>query len=225
MLLDLIIESPIRDGDTLIPYEEVVTALEKDTIAMGTRLGLESNSTFSCGPFSHTASLMIQVETKKYELGVKWLANLLHKTEYTVDRVRVIAAKMANSITQFKRKGNFVVRELLKALYYENGEFWWTDLPIDKQIIKKCPTDTNVKFSSMLYQQKFLASVLSKLADPKSAESVISDLNKLRETITSTKNIGLHIAADWHKMSSLNVDLNAPWQLIARDGEAPCREK
>ncbi len=33
MLLDLIIESPIRDGDTVIPYEEVVTALEKDTIA------------------------------------------------------------------------------------------------------------------------------------------------------------------------------------------------
>lgn len=73
MLLDLIIESPIRHGDTVIPYEEVVTALEKDTIAMGTRLGLESNSVFSCGPFSHTASLMIQVETKKYEKGVNWI--------------------------------------------------------------------------------------------------------------------------------------------------------
>ncbi|KAG4066708.1 hypothetical protein HA402_007344 [Bradysia odoriphaga] len=59
MLLDLIIESPIRDGETIIPYEEVVTALEKDTITMGTRLGLESNAAFSCGPFSHTASLMI----------------------------------------------------------------------------------------------------------------------------------------------------------------------
>ncbi len=90
---------------------------------MGTRLGLESNSAFSCGPFSHTASLMIQVETKKYERGVKWLADLLHNTEFTVDRVRVIAAKMANSVTQVKRKGNFVVRELLKALYYEDGEF------------------------------------------------------------------------------------------------------
>lgn len=123
MLLDLIIESPIRHGNTIIPYEEVVTALEKDTISMGTRLGLESNSAFSCGPFSHTASLMIQVETKKYEKGVNWLVDLLHNTEFSVDRVRVIAAKMANSVTQVKRKGNFVVRELLKALYYENGQY------------------------------------------------------------------------------------------------------
>lgn len=122
MLLDLIIESPIRDGDTIIPYEEVVTALEKDTITMGTRLGLESNAAFSCGPFSHTASLMIQVETKKYEKGVKWLADLLHNTVFTVDRVRVTAAKMANSVTQVKRQGSFVAKELLKSLYYEDGE-------------------------------------------------------------------------------------------------------
>ncbi|XP_037047629.1 uncharacterized protein C05D11.1-like [Bradysia coprophila] len=205
MLLDLIIESPIRDGDTIIPYEEVVTALEKDTITMGTRLGLESNAAFSCGPFSHTASLMIQVETKKYEKGVKWLADLLHHTEFTVDRARVIAAKMANSVTQAKRKGNFVVKELLKSLYYEN--------------------DTNVKFSSMLYQQKFLNSILTKLGDPEAAKSVLSDLNQVRNIITSTKNLSLHVAADWRKMSSLNIDLNSPWQLIARKDEAPCREK
>lgn len=132
MLLDLIIESPIRHGENLISYEEVVTALEKDTIAMGTRLGLESNTAFSCGPFSHTASLMIQVETKKYEKGINWLVDLLHNTEFTVDRVRVIAAKMANSISQFKRKGNFVVRELLKALLYEDGEllFNWLNMSL-----------------------------------------------------------------------------------------------
>lgn len=123
MLLDLIIESPIRDGDTLKPYEEVVTALEKDTIAMGARLGLESNSAFSCGPFSNTASLSIQVESKKYEVGVAWLVDLLHNTEFTVDRVRVIAAKMANSVSQVKRKGSFVGRELLKALYFEDSEY------------------------------------------------------------------------------------------------------
>lgn len=132
MLLDLILESPIRHGDTVIPHEEVVTALEKDTIAMGTRLGLESNSAFSCGPFSNTASLMIQVETKKYEKGVNWLVDLLHNTEFTVDRVRVIAAKMANSVTQVKRKGNFVVRELLKSLYYQDGAFFYAFYLFDR---------------------------------------------------------------------------------------------
>ncbi|KAJ6646667.1 hypothetical protein Bhyg_01880 [Pseudolycoriella hygida] len=205
MLLDLIIESPIRHGDTLIPYEEVVTALEKETIAIATRLGLESNSTFSCGPFSHAASLMIQVETRKYEKGVTWIVDLLHNTEFTVDRVRVIAAKMVNSITQVKRKGNFIVKELLKAMYYEN--------------------DTNVRCSSVLFQQKFLSSVLTKLSDPATAASVIEDLNKLRSIITSNKNLALHVAADWQKMTSLNIDLNFPWKLISKPNEEPCRDE
>lgn len=86
-------------------------------------------------------------------------------------------------------------------------------------------SDTNVKFSSMLYQQKFLNSILAKLGDPEAAKNVISDLNKVRDIITSTKNLSLHVAADWRIMGSLNIDLNSPWQLIARKDEAPCREK
>ncbi len=77
----------------------------------------------------------------------------------------------------------------------------------------------------MLYQQKFLSAILTKLADPVTAQNVVSDLNQLRRIITSTKNLALHVAADWHKMSSLNIDLNAPWQQIARKDEAPCKEK
>lgn len=77
----------------------------------------------------------------------------------------------------------------------------------------------------MLYQQKFLTSILTKLNDTQTAQTVISDLNELRNIITSTKNLALHVAADWHKMRSLNIDLNAPWKLIAKPGDAPCREK
>lgn len=85
--------------------------------------------------------------------------------------------------------------------------------------------DTNVKFSSMLYQQKFLASVLTKLGNEETAQSVISDLNQLRGIITSTNNLALHVAADWHKMGLLNNELNDPWQRIAKPGDAPCKEK
>lgn len=77
----------------------------------------------------------------------------------------------------------------------------------------------------MLYQQKFLTKILTKLGDVETAQSVIADLNQLRGIITSTKNIALHVAADWHKMCSLNIDLNAPWQLTAKSGESPSREK
>lgn len=77
----------------------------------------------------------------------------------------------------------------------------------------------------MLYQQKFLTTILTKLNDPETAQNVVADLNQLRNIITSTKNLALHVAADWHKMSSLNIDLNTPWKLIAKSDEAPCREK
>lgn len=123
LFLELMTESPIRQNDgTLIPYEEVVAALEKDTITLGTRLGLESNSQFTCGPYSHTATLMLQVEQRKYQRGVEWLIDLLHKTEMIVERIKVCATKMSNSISQAKRKGHAVVRDLLKAMYYVDGE-------------------------------------------------------------------------------------------------------
>lgn len=122
LFLELITESPIRrDDNTLIPYEEVVAALEKDTITIGTRLGLESNSQFTCGPYSHTATLMLQVEQRKYELGVRWMSDLLHKTEFVADRIKVCATKMSNSISQAKRRGHAVVRDLIKAMYYVEG--------------------------------------------------------------------------------------------------------
>lgn len=122
LFLDLITESPIRRGDKLIPYEEVVTAIEKDTIALRTTIGIESSSPFSCGPFSSTVTITVQVEPKKYELGVQWLVDLLHNTEFTPDRIRVCASKITNAVAQAKRKGNAVVADLLKAMYYEPSE-------------------------------------------------------------------------------------------------------
>lgn len=122
LLLELITESPVRRNGILMSHEEVVTALEKDTISLGTRIGLESNAQFSCGPFSNNATVMLQVEPKKYQLGVDWLVNLLHNTEFTADRIRVTSSKIVNAVAQAKRKGNSIVSDLLKALYYAEGK-------------------------------------------------------------------------------------------------------
>lgn len=61
LYLDTILESPIMRGDVLIPYEEVVSELEADTIASGARIGLERNERFACGAFSQTVSVILQV--------------------------------------------------------------------------------------------------------------------------------------------------------------------
>lgn len=122
LFLDLITESPVRRGDTLLPYEEVVTALERDTILMQTTIGIDAASAFTCGPFANSVAIVAQVEPRKYETGVQWLVDLLHNSEFTVDRIRVCASKITNAVAQAKRKGNAVVADLLKSMYYEERE-------------------------------------------------------------------------------------------------------
>jgi hypothetical protein len=61
LLLESLLELAVKRDSVLVPYEEVVAQLETDTITTSTGIGLEALSRFQCGPYSHTASLMIQV--------------------------------------------------------------------------------------------------------------------------------------------------------------------
>ncbi|XP_063704870.1 uncharacterized protein C05D11.1-like [Culicoides brevitarsis] len=197
LFTELLMESPIMRDGKLIPYEEVVAQLEADTVSTGTRIGLETASRFTCGPYSNTISLMIQVEQQKYETGAKWLEELLHQTKFTVDRIKVSTSKMVNDVAQAKRKGSTIARGLLQAIYYKK--------------------DTNVQLVSLLKQQKFLNSVLQKLEKPESAQTVIDDLEAIRKTITNGANVGLHLAADWEKLSKLGFDLAKPFANIVKE--------
>lgn len=197
LLTELLTESPILRDGKLVPYEEVVAQLEADTVATGTRIGLEGASRFTCGPFSNTISIMIQVEQKKYETGARWLHELLHQTQFTTDRIKVATAKMVNDVAQAKRKGSTIARGMLQAIYYN--------------------PDTNVQLVSLMKQQKFLNKILEKLEKPNEAQSVIDDLNKVRRMITSGSNVALHLAADWKKLSSLGLDLVKPFQNIVKE--------
>ncbi|XP_055593217.1 uncharacterized protein C05D11.1-like [Uranotaenia lowii] len=199
LLMELLTESPIRRGDKLIPYEEVVAALEADTIDIGSRLGFESNSRFSLGPFGSTATLSLEIVREKYVTGINWIAELLHKTEFPVERVKVCASKMVNDVAQAKREGNSIVRDLLKAMYYE--------------------PDSNMRVSSLLKQLKFLTALLEQLeSGEEAAAKVIANLNKVRNIITKPENLGIHMAADWNKMADMQIDLMSPWTKLVAEG-------
>lgn len=174
LFFDLITESPIRrDNGTLMPYEEVVAAIESDTVSLQTSIGLESSNQFSCGSYSQTAVLMIKTDHKKYIRGIQWIVDLLNHTEFTIERVRVCAAKIANAVAQAKRNGNAISKDLLKAVYYSGT--------------------SNVRKCSMINQQRFLNSLLEKLDQPNEAEKILADLNQIRRDILDPSRISLYI--------------------------------
>lgn len=195
LLLDLITESPIRQADgTLIPYEQVVAAIESDTVSLQTSLGLESTKQFSCGSYSQTAVLLLKTEHKKYNRGIQWVSDLLNNTEFTIDRIRVTGAKIANAVSQAKRNGNAVTHDLLKAIYYDKT--------------------SNVRCCSMIHQQRFLNGLLERIKDEAEATKVIDDLNRIRTDLLITSRMSLYVAADWEKVLNENAEFYSQWKNI-----------
>jgi Zn-dependent M16 (insulinase) family peptidase len=66
-------------------------------------------------------SFLFQLEPAKYERCISWIRELLYQTQFTSERFKIIAAKIANDVAQVKRKGSKVVGDLMKGLCYNKG--------------------------------------------------------------------------------------------------------
>ncbi|XP_043257873.1 uncharacterized protein C05D11.1-like [Colletes gigas] len=191
LLLEVIMECPVKRNGQLIPYEKVVAELEVDTVSIDTSLGIDNPSKFSCGSFSYSAHLMLHLEMEKYEKGVQWIKELLYETELTPDRLKIIAAKMVNNVGQFKRKGNKIVSDLMKGLMYNE--------------------DSNQFSSSMLRQHKFLTNVLDRLNDEKRQKEILSEIEFVRKVLTMPKNMALYMATNVDKLTVQVQNVYNPW--------------
>ncbi|XP_031827679.1 uncharacterized protein C05D11.1 [Nomia melanderi] len=192
LLLEVIMESPIKENGQLIPHEEVVAELEADTVETATGLGVDRSSRFSCGSYGYSATLMLHLEIEKYEKGVQWIKRLLYETELTVNRLKIISTKMVNDVAQLKRKGHKVVGDLMKGLLYNK--------------------DSNQFTSSMLRQQKFLNNVLDRLNNEKEQKEVISEIEVVRKALTTPKNMVLYMATNVDKLTHQIPDVHTSWK-------------
>ena len=64
---------------------------------------------------------MFQVEREKYKRSVEWVRELLYQTQFTAERLKIVATKMINDVSQLKRRGRFVVQSLLKEIIFSKG--------------------------------------------------------------------------------------------------------
>ncbi|XP_012262723.1 uncharacterized protein C05D11.1-like [Athalia rosae] len=206
LFLEAILECPVMRNDGLfIPYEQVVAELEEDTIATSTRIGFDNPARFSCGVYSQSANLMLQIEPAKYSRGIQWIRELLYETELTPERLRIIAAKMVNDVAQVKRKGNKVVGDLMKGLIYRK--------------------DSNHFASSMLRQHKFLTQMMDSLNDSKAQAKVLEEIESVRKTLTTPQNMVLYMAANVDKLAAHVPNVYEPWEVLLPKQYTSCKSK
>ncbi|KAI9030874.1 Metalloenzyme, LuxS/M16 peptidase-like protein [Phycomyces nitens] len=172
LFLKSIFSLPVeRDGMTL-SYEEVVKGLSEDTIEYDADLGTSSG-------FRELAVFSIKVEASKYKKAIKWLQDILWHTQFTAERLKIVANQILNDIPQSKRDGHGMTNASMRALQFD--------------ATKSVSAARNV-----LFQSAFLTNLLQTLEnDP---NSVVQELNTYRDALCNPRNIRLHVAGDILKL-------------------------
>ncbi|CDS09692.1 hypothetical protein LRAMOSA02369 [Lichtheimia ramosa] len=174
LLLKAIFSLPVEEDGQIISYEDVVTRLAEDTVEYEAGLGAGSG-------FREILVFTIKTEASKYQKGIQWLQNILWNTQFTAERLKIVAYQILNDIPQAKRDGHSMTNAVLRALQMDAN--------------KSVNAARNV-----LYQANFLQGIVQKLdTDP---ESVIKDLNTFREALCRPENIRIHVTGNILKLEA-----------------------
>ncbi|KAF8307697.1 hypothetical protein DL93DRAFT_2064630 [Clavulina sp. PMI_390] len=149
---------------TKLTHEEVVKALDNDIVDYGVQLGMGEY-------FTDLIRIGFRVEKSGYEKGIAWLRDLLHGSEFDVERLKVTAAKIQQGLPEMKRDGNTVANALF-------GEALWTE-------------SSASKVAGLMKQIEFNPALVEKLkAEP---EAVVADLKKFRSYVTDPANLRIAV--------------------------------
>ncbi|KAL4219134.1 hypothetical protein ACF0H5_021716 [Mactra antiquata] len=188
---EVLFESPVvRDG-VLISHEEVISQLEADTLSTSTGLGINASS-YNCGAFPQIVKIKLQVEKEKYEKGVHWLHEILYCTKFPADRLKVVAKKMSNEISQYKRKGNSVLRAVFRSIVFS--------------------PDCNHQVNSMMRQSTFLENLLKTLdTNPQQVEK---QMEEVRNLLTNPGNITVHMSVNVNDLCKKGYNPATVWSTL-----------
>lgn len=201
LLVESLLELPIEKDGKIIPYEEVVFQLNSDTVSTSVGIGVSKGGLFKCGPYANTVTMTLQVETAKYTTALEWVKNLLYNTIFTIERLKVIATKMINSVPQIKRSGRNMVSYLMRGLNFVE--------------------ESNIHKNGVLIQHKFLMEVLKKLESP-DGDQIVKTIESLRKLITHPQNMVLYIAANLDNLKDVTGPIN---NILSKNMDAPIDKK
>ncbi|KAG9302935.1 hypothetical protein G9A89_022352 [Geosiphon pyriformis] len=173
IFLDSFYSLPLNRPDgTKLTYEEVIKELNEDTVHYNYGLG-------ASGAFEDLISFNIKVEASKYAKAIQWLRDLLWYTEFTSERLKIIASKLLNDIPANKRDGNKMASAVLRTVLFD-------------------PVKSNQYALNILCQERFLPEALKRLEE--TPEKVVEDLLRFRNILTRPENFRIHVVGDILKL-------------------------
>ncbi|KAL2709033.1 hypothetical protein KLU848_2345 [Kluyveromyces marxianus] len=102
------------DNGEIVPFEDVVTQLKRETVETNISCGIEGN-------FSNLIDFKIQCKAKEYSNAIKWFRNVLFESVFDENRVSVLLEKFYNSIVETKREGDQMLYSSMNRNLYDEA--------------------------------------------------------------------------------------------------------
>lgn len=171
LFLSSIFSLPIQEADgTVLSYEEVVKQLDEDTLEYDANLG--------AGPgFAELITIEIKVEKAKYQKGLQWIYDLLWNTQFSQDRIKVNAAKIAQSLPEQKRDGRTISWSLSRSITHSDQ------------------LSSNL-LNNVLTQSEIIPKIVEQLASSSTASQVIDQIEEVRRTLLKPELMLVSVAGD-----------------------------
>ncbi|GAA5957635.1 hypothetical protein JCM21900_000775 [Sporobolomyces salmonicolor] len=164
--LDSFFTLPVTRADgTKLDYEEVVKQLDAETLSYS----IDINS-----PLQEGVTLKIKVSKDKYAKAISWLSDLLYGSTFSVERLKISAAKALQGIPSEKRDGSGVSYAAYRRLISDD-------------------VSTNVAMN-LLNRAQFLPAFISRLKEE--PEAVVSQFETFRQGLTNPRAIRVQVKGD-----------------------------
>ncbi|GHT84478.1 metalloprotease [Actinomycetota bacterium] len=190
LYLAMLFSLPIERADgTKLSYEQVVQQLEDDVLDYDAAIGVGSS-------FNENLAVELKVPATRYEQAVGWMRDLLWGADFSLERVRVSAAKLAQSLPEQKRDGRMVSWALLRSLLYVPGR-------------------STCEANSVLSQIQHVREITEALQS--APEQVLANLERIREALLRPEHMRFSVAGDILRLPAPRM----PWRTVLPRVPAP----
>lgn len=187
-VLDEMFSMPMKGVDgRLIPYEDVISKLQSETIDAEVSLGLQATA-------PDFINFRIRCKAENYAKAVEWIKHCLFDMVFDESRVRVLLDNYLTSIVEVKREGDLMLESL-------TGTHLYTERSVKKSV-------------DPLFVESKLEQILDDIDDGKYEKKILPKLELLRSQLRAAfSKHHILILAD---VTKIGPDIYHPWKNFAQ---------